>query len=111
MAAKKETALALTSDSEKSNYKEDQSWIIYPLLFQRINEKIDAKCGARRALLQYLIFQKQNGEFSPAEATICRYCACSHSTYVDARKWLNEEGYITYIPYKEICINYKKILE
>jgi hypothetical protein len=109
--AGKPTAIALTSDSDKSNYKEEQSWIVYPELFQKINEKINAKCGVRRALLLYLIFQKQNGGFSPAEATICQYCACGHSAYVEARTWLNEQGYITYVPYKEICINYKKILE
>lgn len=105
------TAITLTSDVEKSNYKEEQTWIIYPLIFQKINEKIEAKAGTRRALLQYLIFQKQNGNFTPAEKTICTYCACGHSAYVDARKWLHEHGYITYIPYKEICINYQKILE
>jgi len=105
------TAIALVSDSEKSNYKEEQSWIIYPKLFQKINEKIEGKCGSRRALLQYLIFQKQNGGFTPSEKTICQYCALSHSTYVTTRQWLHDQGYITYVPYKEICINYKKILE
>jgi len=105
-------AIALRSDIDKSDLKDtQQTWIIYPALFQKINEKIDGKSGNQRTLLLYLIFQLQNGSFAPAEATICKYCNFTHSRYNEARKALEEKGFITYIPYKEIKINYKKIME
>lgn len=104
-------AIALTSDIEKEECKEPQTWIIYPTLFQKINEKISGRSGNQRALLMYLIFQKQNSNFFPAEETICKYCGFTHNRYSEARKALQDEGFITYTPYKEICINYKKILE
>ena len=105
-------ALTLTSDIEKSHYNNDaQFWNISPEMFQKINEKIPGKCGNQRTLLLYLIFQKQNGSFSPAEETICKYCNLSHSRYNEARKGLHDAGFITYIPFKEIQINYLKIME
>ena len=55
-------AIALTSDLDKETYNTSkQIWIIYPDLFQKINEKIDGKSGNQRTLLLYLIFQQQNG--------------------------------------------------
>lgn len=104
-------AISLTSDIDKGEYKEAQTWIIYPELFQKINEKISGKSGNQRTLLLYLIFQKQNGDFHPSEEIICRYCGFNHARYSEARKSLHEAGFITYTPYKEICINYKKIME
>jgi len=105
-------AIALTSDIDKETYNTSkQIWIIYPDLFQKINEKIDGKSGNQRTLLLYLIFQQQNGTFRPAEETICRYCAMPHARYNEARKALNEKGYITYIPNEKIQINYKNIME
>lgn len=104
-------AIALTSDIDKNEYKDAQTWIIYPELFKKINEKISGRSGNQRTLLLYLIFQKQNGDFHPAEETICSYCGFTHNRYSEARKSLQDAGFITYIPYKEICINYKKIME
>ena len=105
-------AIALTSDIDKETYNTGkQIWIIYPELFQKINEKIEGKAGNQRTLLFYLIFQQQNGTFRPAEETICKYCAMPHARYNEARKALNEKGYITYIPNEKIQINYKKIME
>ncbi len=104
-------AIALTSDIDKSAYNGPQFWSIPPEIFQKINEKIPGKCGNQRTLLLYLIFQKQNGNFNPAEETICKYCGLSHSRYSEARKGLHEAGLITYIPFQEIRINYLKIME
>ena len=105
-------AIALKSDINKTELQENQSWIIWPELFRKINEKIPGKNGNCRTLLLYLIYQKQNGNFNPAEETICKYCGCtSHDAYHNARKWLDQQGFITYIPYREICINYRKIME
>jgi hypothetical protein len=106
-------AIALRSDIDKSDLKDtQQTWIIYPELFRKINEKIPSKNSVCRTVLLYLIFQKQNGDFTPAEETIRKYCNISaHSSYVDARKWLHDNGFITYIPYREIIINYQKIME
>lgn len=108
-----EKAIALTSDVEKQTYNGKQTWLISPDMFKKINEKIPGKSGNCRTLLYYLIFQKQNSDdFHPAEATIRDYCGLSsHDAYVTARKWLNDNGYITYIPYKEICINYQNIMK
>lgn len=105
-------AVSLTSDVEKSEYNNSkQTWQIAPEMFQKINEKIGAKSGNQRTLLLYLIFQKQNSNFAPAETTICQYCNMEHNRYNEARKALHDAGYITYTPYKEIRINYKKIME
>lgn len=105
-------AVALTSDVDKSTYNtESQIWMIYPSIFEKINEKIPGKNGNQRALLFYLIFQRQNSDFAPAEATICKYCSFSHARYNEARKALEAMNFITYTPYKEIKINYKKIME
>ena len=103
-------ALTLLSDVDKSNYNEKNFYQISPLMFKKINEKIPAKNGNQRTLLLYLIFQQQNGNFSPAEQTILDNCNMVHSRYNDARKALHESGYITYIPYQSITINYKNIM-
>lgn len=104
-------ALTLLSDIDKSEYNEKNFYQISPLMFQKINEKIPAKNGNQRTLLLYLIFQQQNGSFSPAELTILKACNMVHSRYNDARKALHEMGYITYIPYQSITINYKNIMQ
>lgn len=106
-------AIALTSDVDKNDYKEEgQSWIVWPELFRKINEKIPGKNGNCRTLLTYLVMQRQNGDFNPAEATVLKYCGFnSHDAYQKAREWLDNEGLITYTPFREIKINYKKIME
>lgn len=104
-------ALALLSDVDKSEYNENHFYQISPLMFQKINEKIPAKSGNQRTLLLYLIFQQQNGDFHPAEATILAACNMLHSRYSEARKALNDAGFITYIQNDSITINYKKIME
>lgn len=104
-------AIALLSDIDKTNYYEKNYYQISPLMFQKINEKIPGKNGNQRTLLLYLIFQKQNGDFHPAEATILRECNMVHSKYSNARKALHEAGFITYIQNESITINYKKIME
>lgn len=104
-------ALTLLSDVDKSDYNEKRFYQISPLMFQKINEKISAKSGNQRTLLLYLIFQQQNGSFAPAEQTILTACNMIHARYNEARKALHEAGYITYIPYVSITINYKKIME
>lgn len=106
-----EKAIALLSDVDKSIYNSKNYYTISPIMFQKINEKIDAKSGNQRTLLLYLIFQQQNGTFSPAETTIITTCNMLHSRYVEARKGLIEKGLITYIPYKSITINYTKLME
>lgn len=112
MADTNAKALALTSDIDKETYNTNkQVWIIYPDLFRKINEKIQGRAGNQRTLLQYLIFQQQNGTFRPAEETICKYCAMPHSRYNEARAALHDLGFITYIPNEKIQINYKKIME
>ena len=104
-------ALALLSDIDKSKYNEKNFYQISPLMFQKINEKIPAKNGNQRTLLLYLIFQQQNGNFSPAEQTILTACNMVHSRYSDARKALHEAGFITYVQYQSITINYKEIMK
>lgn len=105
-------AIALTSDVDKSIYDEGVYGYISPKMFQKINEKIPGKSGNQRTLLYYLIMQKQNGDFRPAEDTICKACGfTSASRYREARDKLNELGFITHTPYKEIRINYNKIME
>lgn len=106
-----EKALLLLSDVDKSDYKEQSWYQIAPMMFQKINEKIDARSGNVRTLLLYLIFQQQNGEFHPAESTICTACNMPHSRYNEARKALIDKGFIEYEPYKHIKILYKKIME
>lgn len=103
-------AIALLSDVDKSNYKENSWYQISPLMFQKINEKIDARSGNVRALLLYLIFQQQNGDFHPAEETICTACGMPHARYNEARKSLIEKGFIEYEKYKYIKILYKNIM-
>lgn len=105
-------ALALLSDVEKSNYNSDGTYYqISPLMFQKVNEKIDGKSGNVKILLLYLIFQQQNGGFHPAEATILSACGFDHSQYVRARTKLIELGFIEYEPFKYIKLIYKKIME
>jgi len=104
-------AIALLSDVDKSSYNEKNFYQISPLMFQKINEKIPGKNGNQRTLLLYLIFQQQNGDFHPAEATILQACNMVHSRYSDARKALHDSGLITYIQNVSITINYKKIME
>lgn len=103
-------AVALLSDVDKTNYKEGNWYQISPLMFQKINEKIDARSGNIRTLLLYLIFQQQNGDFHPAEATICAACNMPHARYNEARKALVDKGFIEYEPYKYIKILYKNIM-
>ena len=106
-------ALALTSDVDKSTYDEGVYGYITPKMFQKINEKIPGKNGNWRTLLYYLIMQKQNSsDFRPAEETICKACGfTSSSRYREARDKLCELGFLTHIPYKELRINYQKIME
>ncbi len=106
-------ALALTSDVDKSKYDEEGYGYIAPKMFQKINEKIPGKNGNCRTLLYYLIMQRQNSDdFHPAEDTICKACGfTSASRYREARDKLCEWGLISHIPYKEIKINYEKIME
>lgn len=104
-------ALLLLSDVDKSNYNEQLFYQISPLMFQKINEKIPGKSGNVRTLLLYLIFQQQNGNFRPAEDTILKACGLIHSRYSEARKALNDLGFITYIQNTSITINYQKIME
>lgn len=103
-------ALALLSDVSKTNYKEDNWYQISPLMFQKINEKIDARSGNVRTLLLYLIFQQQNGDFHPAENTICTSCNMPHARYVEARKTLIDKGFIEYQQYNYIKILYTNIM-
>ncbi len=109
--AEKGKAVLLLSDVDKTNYKEQSWYQISPTMFQKINEKIDARSGNVRSLLLYLIFQQQNGDFHPAETTICTACSMPHSRYNEARKALIEKGFIEYVPYQYIKILYKKIME
>lgn len=109
--ANESKALALYSDVEKGEYKESSWYQISPLMFQKINEKIDNKSGAQKTLLLYLIFQQQNGEFHPAEATILKACGFDHSRYNKAREALVKQGFLEYEPFQYIKILYKKIME
>lgn len=110
--AKEEQALALLSDIDKSVYNEDTYGAIPPTMLQKIFNKIEGNRGNAIKLLIYLIMQRQNDDkFKPAEKTICDACGFGHSSYNTARKWLNDEGYISYLPFKSITINYKKIME
>lgn len=113
MASKYNSAVQLTSDTLKADYNESNYWQITPSMFTKINQKIPGKNGNWRTLLLYFIFQKQNDPtFKPAEETICTACGFnSASRYHEARDGLEALGLITHIPYKEICINYKKIME
>ena len=105
-------AIALLSDVDKSTYNEKENYYqIAPLMFQKINEKIDNKSGAQKILLLYLIFQQQNGDFHPAEATILRACGFDHSRYNKARDALIERGFLEYEQYKYIKILYKNIMK
>ncbi len=106
-----EKALTLLSDIDKSEYNEKNFYQISPLMFKKINEKIPARNGNQRTLLLYLIFQQQNGNFSPAEKTILDSCNMTHARYNEARKGLHDNDYITYIPYQSITINYKNIMQ
>ncbi len=111
MAAEKK-ALALLSDVDKSIYNgKDLFYQISPEMFEKINQKIDNKCGAQKTLLLYLIFQQQNGDFHPAEATILKVCGFDHKRYNAARDALIERGFIEYEQYKYIKIIYKRIME
>ena len=104
-------AIALTSDVSKDKYDEGNYGYIAPKMFQKINEKIPGKNGNCRTLLYYLIMQKQNSDFRPAEDTICKACGfTSASRYREARDKLCDMGLITHIPYKEIKINYEAIM-
>lgn len=104
-------AVALTSDVDKSVYDEGGYGYISPKMFQKINEKIPGKSGNCRTLLYYLIMQKQNSDFRPAEDTICKACGfTSASRYREARDKLCEMGFLTHEPYKEIRINYNNIM-
>jgi hypothetical protein len=103
-------AVALLSDVDKTNYKEENWYQISPLMFQKINEKIEARSGNVRTLLLYLIFQQQNGDFHPAETAICAACNMPHARYNEARKALVEKGFIEYEPYNYIKILYKNIM-
>lgn len=104
-------AIALTSDVSKSNYEDDTYGCIPSKMFQKINEKIPGKNGNCRTLLYYLIMQKQNGDFRPAESTICKACGfTSSSRYREARDKLCDMGFLTHIPYKELRINYETIM-
>lgn len=103
-------ALALISDIDKSKYNEGTYYQVAPLMFQKINEKIDNKNGAQKTLLLYLIFQEQNGTFHPSEASILKACGFVHSSYVEARKGLAAKGLIEYVPFKHIKINYQNIM-
>ena len=105
-------ALALLSDVDKNIYNEKNNYYqISPLMFQRVNEAFDGKSGNQRTLLLYLIFQQQNADFHPAEATILKACNMAHAQYVNARKALVEKGFIEYEPNKYIKILYKKLME
>lgn len=107
-----EQAIALTSDIDKSTYNEQNFWAISPTMFRKINEKVPGKAGNARTLLLYLIFQRQNSSFSPAEQTICDACGFTSVTrYKEAREFLCKMGLITHIPYKEIRINYLQIMK
>lgn len=103
-------AVALLSDVDKNVFKEPNWYQISPQMFQKINEKIDARSGNVRTLLLYLIFQQQNGDFHPAEATICTACNMAHARYNEARKVLIEKGFIEYEQYKYIKILYNNIM-
>lgn len=113
MASKYNSAVQLTSDVPKSTYNETNFWQISPAMFAKINKKIPGKNGNWRTLLLYFIFQKQNDpNFRPAEETICAACGFnSASRYHEARDGLESLGFITHTPYKEIRINYEKIME
>lgn len=105
-------AITLTSDIDKSKYDENFYWYIAPKMFQKINEKIPGKNGNQRTLLYYLIMQKQNSDFHPAEETICKACGfTSASRYREARDALCELGFLTHTPYKELRINYLEIMK
>lgn len=104
-------ALALLSDVNKTNYNESGNFYqIAPLMFQKINEKIDGKSGNVKILLIYLICQQQNKDFHPAEATILTACGMDHSQYVRARTKLVELQFIEYEPFKYIKILYQNIM-
>ena len=106
-----DAAIALISDVDKSNYNEKLTYLISPKMFIKINEKIDGRHGNSLKLILYLIFQLQNSpSFRPAETTICQSCGFTHSAYVEARKYFVQLGFITYIPYKSITINYQNIM-
>lgn len=104
-------ALDLISDIDKSKYNEGTYYQVAPLMFQKINEKIDNRCGAQKTLLLYLIFQEQNGSFKPSESSILKACSFVHSSYVEARKGLVDRGFIEYIPFKHIKIMYENIMK
>lgn len=111
MANTNKKAVVLTSDVPKSNYNGSSTWQMSPLMFEKINNKIPGKCGNQRSLLIYLIFQQQNGNFHPAEETICRFCGfTTASRYHEARDALEERGFISHTPYKEIKILYENIM-
>lgn len=104
-------AIALLSDVDKKEYNEGGYYQISPLMFQKVNEKIDGKSGNLRTLLLYLIFQQQNGDFHPAETTILGACNMGHSQYVRARTKLIEMGLIEYEPFKYIKILYENLMK
>ena len=104
-------ALSLLSDVSKNDYNEGGFYQIAPNMFQKVHEKINGKSGNQRSLLMYLIFQQQNGDFHPAEATILKACQMDHSQYVRARAALVDSGLIEYEPNKYIKVMYKKIME
>lgn len=105
-------AIALLSDVNKNEYNDQNGFYqIAPLMFEKVNQKISGKSGNQRSLLLYLIYQQQNGDFHPAEATILKACQMEHSQYVRARAALVEAGLIEYEPNKYIKILYKKLME
>lgn len=104
-------ALALLSDVDKNKFNDKENYYqISPLMFQKINEKIDHKCGAQKTLLLYLIFQQQNGDFHPAESTILKSCGFDHARYNRARDALIERGFLEYEQYKYLKIMYEEIM-
>lgn len=104
-------AISLLSDIDKNEYNNDNCYYqISPQMFEKINSKISGKCGNQRTLLLYLIFQQQNGDFHPAEATILAACQMEHAQYVKARAALVNENLIEYEPNNYIKILYKNLM-
>ena len=101
----------LLSDVPKSDYNEQFYYQISPLMFQKINEKIDGKSGNVKILMIYLISQQQNSNFRLATETVCRACGMAQQRYSEARKKLHDLGLITYDKdEKTITINYKNLM-
>lgn len=104
-------ALELYSDFDKSSYNEATYYQMSPLMFQKVNEKIPAKCANQRALMMYLICQQHNGSFHLSEGAICAALGgITHSAYVEARKGLIERGLIVYDPFKSITVSFAELM-